>query len=117
MVDNILNEIKQLLGLEESYDAFNLDIIIHINSALAIVNQLGLGPDDALVVDSETTWDSLELPAKQLSMVKSYIFLKTRMSFDPPTSGFLIDSMNKVIQEQEQRLSYSRETSSTTLTS
>lgn len=108
---SILTTTKKVLGIAESFVEFDLDVITHINSALSVLNQLGIGPDEVLVIDDdEATWDDLDAPANQLSLIRSYVYLKTRMSFDPPTTGFLIDAMNKVILEQETRLSYFRET-------
>lgn len=110
--DSILTSTKKVLGVTEDFTEFDIDIITHINSAFAVLNQLGVGPDDVLVIeDKEIGWDDFEAPPNQLSLVRSYIYLKTRMSFDPPTTGFLIDAMNNVIKEQETRLSYFRETS------
>lgn len=112
MPDSILTDTKKILGLKEDYVAFDLDIITHINSALAVLNQLGIGPDEAVVIqDENATWSVLNLPANQLSLVKSYLYLKVRMSFDPPATSFLIDAMKNVLTEQETRLSYLRETS------
>jgi|SRR4051794_22419339 hypothetical protein len=110
MEDSILISTKKILGIAEDYNAFDLDVITHINSSLAIVNQLGVGPVDALAIEDELTdWNELVLPQNQLSLVRTYIFLRVRMLFDPPGTSFLIDAMNKQIQEHEQRLSYMRE--------
>lgn len=110
MDDSILNSTKKILGLAEDYTAFDLDVITHINSAFSIVNQLGVGPTTTFVIeDSGAKWADLELSNEQLSMLRTYIFLKVRMLFDPPTTSFLIEAVNKQIEEHEARLSYSRE--------
>jgi hypothetical protein len=110
MENSILISTKKILGISEDYDVFDLDIITHINSALSIVNQLGIGPIDGLAIEDESPeWEELGIPQNQLSMVRTYVFLKVRMLFDPPTTSFLIEAMNNQIQEHEQRLSYLRE--------
>lgn len=110
MENSILNSTKKILGVAATYTAFDLDIITHINSSFSVLNQLGVGPVDGFSIESEEAiWDDLELPLNQLSMVRTYIFLKTRMLFDPPTTSFLIEATEKQIQEHEWRLSTFRE--------
>lgn len=110
MEDSILKSTKKILGVSEDYTAFDLDIITHLNSTFAIVHQLGVGPDEGISIeDDRATWSDLNLPKDQLSMVRTYVYLRVRMLFDPPGTSFLIDTVTKQIQEYEQRLSYSRE--------
>lgn len=110
MSESILGTTKKILGLDENYSAFDLDILTHINAAFAVVTQLGVGPAEGIVIDSEeVTWDSLALPATQLSVVRSYIYLKARMLFDPPATSFHIDAANDQIREFEFRLSVFRD--------
>jgi len=110
MEQSILLSTKKILGIAPDYTVFDLDVITHINSSLAIVNQLGVGPQGGLFIEDETTeWDDLDVPDNQLGLLRTYIFLKVRMLFDPPTTSFFIDAMNKQIQEHEYRLSYFRE--------
>ncbi len=110
MESSILTSTKKILGVAANYTAFNLDIITHINSAFAILNQLGIGPVMGFSIEDDTAvWTDLSLPQNQLSMVRTYIFIKTRMLFDPPTTSFLIEAMNNQIQEHEWRLSVFRD--------
>lgn len=105
MSDSILNDVKKVLGLDSGYTPFDIDVIIHINSALTVLNDLGVGPTDVLVITgAENLWSELGLENNQLSMVKSYLYLKTRVVFDPPAFGFHLDALNKQIEEQEYRL-------------
>jgi hypothetical protein len=114
MSDSILDSTKQILGLGETYTPFDFDITTFINSAFTIVNQLGVGPDDGFFIeDNVATWDDLEIPNNQRMLVRTYIFLKVRMLFDPPTTSYLIESMNKQISELEWRLSAFREVART----
>jgi hypothetical protein len=111
MDSSILVSTKKILGLSEGYEAFDLDIITHINSALATLNQIGIGPTPlVLVEDEETIWEDLELPDTELSLVKTYIFLKVRKLFDPPTTSFLMNAMDEQISEYEWRLRTFKET-------
>lgn len=110
MEASVLASTKKILGVASNYTAFDLDIITHINSAFSTLNQLGVGPEDGFFIeDDQAIWSDLELPQNQLTMVRTYIFLKTRVMFDPPTTSFLIDAMNKQIAEHEWRLSLYRE--------
>lgn len=111
MENSILNSVKKLLGVSDGYTAFDLDIIIHINSAFSTLSQLGIGPVEGIAIeDSSATWDVLNLSTNQLqSMVKTYVYLKSRMGFDPPATSFHIEAMNKQIEEQEWRLREMRE--------
>lgn len=110
MENSILTSTKKILGIDENYTSFDLDIITHINSTFSIVNQLGIGPPEGFFIeDSGPEWADLELPENQISMLRTYLFLKVRMLFDPPTTSFHIEAMNKQIQEHEYRLSEFRE--------
>jgi hypothetical protein len=110
MESSILTSTKKILGIEAEYTVFDLDIITHISSTLSIVSQLGVGPTDGLTIEDEfSEWDELGIPQNQLNLVRTYVYLRVRMLFDPPTTSFLIEAMNKQIEEHEQRLSYLRE--------
>ena len=110
MENSILTSTKKILGVGEDYTAFDPDIITFINSTLSIIDQLGIGPAGGFVIeDEDAEWTSLELPENQMNLLRTYVFLKVRILFDPPTTSFLIDAMNKQIQEYEYRLSYLRE--------
>lgn len=110
-MDSILTTIKKLLGVEEDYKHFDNDIIVHINSALMTLNQLGVGPANPVSVTSELdTWEKVLGDIKNLEAVKTYIYLKVRMIFDPPTSSFVLEAMRKQAEELEWRLNVQTET-------
>ncbi len=110
MENSILTSTKKILGLGDTYTPFDLDVITHINSALSNLQQIGIGPAVGLAIEDDSVqWDELALPTNQLSMVKTYIFMKTRMLFDPPSTSFLIQAMKDEILEHEVRLSLLRE--------
>lgn len=107
MRDSILDSIKKLLGIAEEDCTFDVDILIHINSVIMILRQMGVGPVSGFVVsDSSVAWiDYLgEDNIAQFSAVKSYIFLKVRQLFDPATNGAVTESTNNLIKELEYRL-------------
>lgn len=105
MSESILVSTKNILGLEEDYTVFDLQIITHINSTLSILSELGVGPaGGVMITDSGDKWDILELPQNQLMMVKTYLYLKVRLLFDPPGTSFHIQAMNDQIAEHEHRL-------------
>ncbi len=105
-MDSILTSVKKLLGIEENYEHFDQDIIMHINSVLAILIQLGVGPSVGFTISDKTaTWaDFLGEGAANLDGVKTYVYMKVRLIFDPPTSQAAIDSMNRMVNELEWRL-------------
>lgn len=110
MEQSILTSTKKILGVAASYTAFNLDITTHINSVFSNLSQLGIGPDEGFYIEDDTVqWTDLDIPANQLHLVKSYMFLKVKMLFDPPTTSFLLDAMKQQISEFEWRLNLFRE--------
>lgn len=100
----ILTDTKKILGLAEDYNVFNTDIIIFINGALSTAEQAGVGLVEIYSIDDTTVWDDLELDDKNLAMLKNYVYLKTRMMFDPPPTSYAIEAMNKQIEELEVRM-------------
>lgn len=105
MDDSILDSIKKILGMPPDYDAFDTDLVIHINSVFGILAQLGVGPAGGFSISDNTTlWKAYLGDSKDLEMVKSYIALKVRMIFDPPTIGAVMDAMKEQIREYEWRL-------------
>lgn len=110
MENSILISTKKILGVAADYTAFDLDIITHINNTFATVEQLGIGTIDGFSIEDDSAkWEDLELPLNQLGMIRTYIFLKVRLLFDPPTTSFLIEAMNDQIREHEWRMSINRE--------
>lgn len=113
-MDSILTSIKKLLGIDESYEHFDADIIMHINSVLAILIQLGVGPTEGFSIqDATKTWsDFLGENSALLEGVRSYVYMKVRLMFDPPTSAAAIESMTRLASEFEWRLNVTGDTSS-----
>ena len=112
MNDSILTSIKKLLGITEEYEHFDQDIIIHINSVFMILNQLGVGPSNGFsITDKTAVWSDFISEGSNLESVKSYIYLKVRLLFDPPTTSAVMESMNRMISELEFRLNVSAESS------
>lgn len=106
MEESILTTIKKLLGLDESYEAFDTDIIIAINTALMALIQMGVGPKNGFrIEDDEATWsDFLGSDSNDLEAAKSYVFIKARLMFDPPSSSVVVEAYNKAAAECEWRL-------------
>ena len=112
MNDSILTSIKKLLGITEEYEHFDQDIIIHINSVFMILNQLGVGPSNGFsITDKTAVWSDFISEGTNLESVKSYIYLKVILLFDPPTTSAVMESMNRMISELEFRLNVSAESS------
>ena len=120
MENSILNTIKKLLGLTDTYVAFDQDIIIHINTVFSSLHQMGIGPSDGFTIDGTTpkwqdyfvtvypdgedeTTFTLDEPKFQQQIV-SYIYAKVRLLFDPPANSNLLQALEKNAQELEYRL-------------
>jgi hypothetical protein len=101
--DNILQDIKQVLGIEASDASYDTDLLMHISTAISVLTQLGIGPAD-LLVDKDTTWENFIGSTSRYISAKSYIYLKVRILFDPPTSGFVLDAWKSHASELEWRL-------------
>ena len=109
-MDSILTSIKKLLGITEEYEHSDQDIIIHIKTALMILTQLGVGPSEGFFIkDKYALWSDFIPDVKTLEAVKSYIYLKVRMLFDPPTSSSLMNAMEQNMKELEWRLNVASE--------
>ena len=105
VTSSILNSVKKDLGIDSSYDAFDVDIIHAINTAFSILTQLGAGPPDGFMIHShEETWESYLGSAQNQELIKSYISAKVKSIFDPPANGTVMDSLQKTIAELEWRI-------------
>lgn len=104
-MDSILTSVKKLLGLTEGYAAFDADLIMHINSVLMILNQMGVGPEKTFAIsDATATWSEFCGERTDIEAVKSYTALKVRLLFDPPQSSSVMDAIKSQISELEWRL-------------
>lgn len=107
---SILNSTKKILGIAEAYTVFDLDIITHINTAFSTLTQLGVGPNTGFMIESdEAEWTDFIGDDLQYNSVKSYVFLRVRFLFDPPSTSYLIAAYERQIQELEWRLNSYRE--------
>lgn len=106
MNDSILTSIKKLLGITEDYSQFDADIIMHINSVFSTLIQIGIGPKSGFAITGEQeTWNDFIGDNKKQQSVISYVYLKVRLLFDPPSSSVLVSAINEQIKEFEWRLS------------
>lgn len=105
-MESILTSIKKMLGITEEYENFDADIIMHINSVFMILNQLGIGSEKCYrIVDKFDIWtDFLPETDQNFEPVKSYIYLKVKILFDPPASSIVMESMNRMVNELEWRM-------------
>ena len=109
-MDSILTSIKKLLGIAEDYEHFDQDLIMHINSVLSILTQLGVGPSEGFSIEDENaTWNDFIPEDKRLSSIRSYVYMKVKLLFDPPLSSSVMESMNRMISEFEWRLNVAAE--------
>ena len=110
MSESILTSTKKILGMEEDYTFFDLDIIMHINAALSTLTQLGVGPAAGFMIEDKTaTWDAFIGSDPRLNAVKQYVFLRVKYVFDPPQSGYAVTAMKEQIEEHAWRLNVQME--------
>ena len=109
MNESILNSIKQMLGIDEDYEAFDSSLIPMINGALLLAWQLGYGCK-IQIVDERTTWrDFLSEAENCLGAVQSFVYSRVKMEFDPPSSSVAADAMNDLASEMSWRLNIAYE--------
>lgn len=108
--DSILISIKKLLGIGAEYNVFDPDIIIHINTAFSTLNDLGLGSSEGFSISDDTaTWNSYIQNDKIFESVKTYIYLRVKILFDPPLNSSVLETMKETIRELEWRLNVNAE--------
>lgn len=105
-MDSILGSVRKLIGgVDDEESPFDADLIIHINSVFTILNQLGVGPKTPFMIEDGTaTWSDFFNDTEVVNLVKSYVYLKVKLMFDPPSTGVLHEAMERQIQEFEWRL-------------
>lgn len=115
MDDSILTSIKKLLGIAEEYTHFDTDIMIHLNSIFFTLSQIGVGPTRGFSIsDKSKVWSEYISEDQNLESVKSYMFLKIKLIFDPPTSASVINALNESIKEFEWRLNVATDSGAAT---
>ena len=110
-MDSILTSIKRMLGIEEEYTQFDPELIVFINSVFGILFQLGVGPTDEAfrITGIKETWSEFNAD-EQIETVKSYMFMKVKLLFDPPSSSSVLSSYQELIKEFEWRCYIDAET-------
>lgn len=101
--NSILDNIKKMLGIASDNTDFDTDIIIHINSVFSTLRQLGIGPSKGYTISGkDSTWGEF-IECSQVEDIRSYVYLRVRLLFDPPQNSFLVDSFKEQIKELEWR--------------
>lgn len=109
-MDSILNTVKKYLGIDASYTHFDTDIIMLINTVFAVLQQLGVGPSSGFSIsDKFSTWDEYVSDRPDLEALKTYICIRVKLLFDPPTSSAILDAYKKTADEFEWRLNVAAE--------
>lgn len=104
-MNSILKTIKKLLGIGAEYEHFDQDIVMHINTVLMTLTQLGVGPSEGFSIEDDTSeWTDFIQDTVKIEAVKSYVFLKVKLLFDPPASSVVVEAMNRSIDECEWRI-------------
>jgi hypothetical protein len=111
-MSSILTDTKKNLGIADEYTAFDQDIILHINSVFNVLNQISVGPEEGFDISDKTAeWNDFLGGDKRLNAVKTYVYLRVRLLFDPPQTSFHIAALENQYKELEWRLNVQRESS------
>lgn len=103
--NSILDSVKKILGIPHEYEHFDPDIIMHINSVFMILSQLGVGPEGGFSISDETSlWSDFLTDDLNLESIKTYMYMKVRLMFDPPLSSSVSESINRLVSELEWRI-------------
>lgn len=106
---SILSSVKKVLGLPDDYEAFDADVKMHINSVFSTLQQLGVGPEEGFrIEDKNSKWEDFSTDLA-IDSVRSYVSIKVRLIFDPPSTSYTIEAMTKVANEFEWRLQVASE--------
>lgn len=110
-MESILTSIKTMLGIEEDDTNFDSELVMHINSVLMDLTQIGVGPAEGYEIEDKfNTWNEFITDMKKFSGVKTYIFMRVKLIFDSSTMGSaLIESYNKQCERFEWRLNHAAE--------
>lgn len=103
MENSVLTDVKKMLGLSEEYTDFDTDLLIHINSVLMILGQMGV-VEKGTTIKTTTKWATIVDDLENLEGIKSYMYLKVRMLFDPPSNVGAQTAINEMIREFEWRM-------------
>ena len=110
MENSILLTIKRMLGLEKDYTPFDTELVGHINSAIMVAHQLGIGSYNFAITGENETWqDWLGNRSEKLSAIQHYIYMRTKLSWDPPANSFAVSSLQNQIDEMTWRLNVQAE--------
>jgi hypothetical protein len=111
MEQSILKSTKKILGIGPDDDSFDLDVLTHVNSVFSTLQQLGIGPEAGFAIEDDTVnWgDYLIDDPLKLNQVRTYVYLRVRLLFDPPTTSYLLTAVQKQLEECEWRLNVHRE--------
>ena len=113
-MDSILTSIKKMLGIEAKYEHFDQDIIMHINSVFMDLAQIGVGPSRGFMIEDDmATWLDFLPEETNFQAVKTYMYLRVKLMFDPPTSSTVVSAMQRDIDKWEWRFSISDSVSDT----
>ena len=110
-MESILTSIKKMLGIAEEYTHFDADLIMHINSAFSILTQIGVGPTEGFSIeDKDDKWTDFIHKTPRLEMIKSYVYQKVKLLFDPPLVSSVIEAINRQVGELEWRIQVAADT-------
>jgi hypothetical protein len=111
MSSSILDDVKKVLGIDPSHTEFDVDVIMHINTAFGILQQIGVGPVAGfMITDNTALWSAFtSSDLLYFNMVRTYIYLKTKSYFDPPPTSFALNALKDQLLELEVRLNTNAE--------
>lgn len=110
-MESILTSVKKYIGIAEDDTNFDVDVIMHINTAFAVLRQLGVGPSSVFkITDKTKNWAEFTSDEEELAMAQSYVYERVKLKFDPPSSSALLQALKESVTESEWRLNVAAET-------
>lgn len=104
MTESVLDTIKTMIGPSVLYDGFDTDLMVHINSTLMYLAQMGVVPDGTKITSNSNTWHDIIGDETKLEGIKSYLYFKARIMFDPPASATILTAYQEEIKQLEWRM-------------
>lgn len=108
--NSILDSVKKVLGFDPEFTEFDLDVVMHINSAFGSLQQLGVGSDTGFIIQDNTIlWSQYISDLLYLNMAKQFTYMSVRLAFDPPSTSFGILAIQKQLEELSLRINIATE--------
>lgn len=102
-MNTVLEDVRKVIGGDMIDPHFDQELCMHINSVLVGLRQIGVKTGTNIVND-ETLWSELVPNIIDVESIKTWLGLKVRLIFDPPTSSYVSSAIEENLRELEFRI-------------